>query len=107
MIRRPPRSTLFPYTTLFRSTKAAGADWLGMAGTTTGQTPARMTVFVSPALAPDIGTYTGTLIINATAGTPAAATLNSPISVQVTLTITSGSLTVTPTTLQPFTQVVG
>src|SRR2546422_6356873 len=26
MIRRPPRSTLFPYTTLFRST-AAGADY--------------------------------------------------------------------------------
>src|SRR5258708_31178579 len=25
MIRRPPRSTLFPYTTLFRSAKAAGA----------------------------------------------------------------------------------
>src|SRR3712207_6949159 len=25
MIRRPPRSTLFPYTTLFRSSKAAGA----------------------------------------------------------------------------------
>src|SRR2546428_10216349 len=25
MIRRPPRSTLFPYTTLFRSTKSAGA----------------------------------------------------------------------------------
>src|SRR3712207_6929538 len=25
MIRRPPRSTLFPYTTLFRSTKAIGA----------------------------------------------------------------------------------
>src|SRR5712664_4675289 len=24
MIRRPPRSTLFPYTTLFRSTTAAG-----------------------------------------------------------------------------------
>src|SRR2546422_4972765 len=24
MIRRPPRSTLFPYTTLFRSTMAAG-----------------------------------------------------------------------------------
>ncbi len=91
----------------FTTTKAAGADWLGMAGTTTGQTPARMTVFVSPALAPDIGTYTGTLIINATAGTPATATLNSPISVQVTLTITSGSLTVTPATLQPFTQVVG
>src|SRR5256885_2808708 len=26
MIRRPPRSTLFPYTTLFRSIEAA-ADW--------------------------------------------------------------------------------
>src|SRR2546426_3905221 len=26
MIRRPPRSTLFPYTTLFRSS-AAGASW--------------------------------------------------------------------------------
>src|SRR2546427_12385518 len=26
MIRRPPRSTLFPYTTLFRSTQRAGLD---------------------------------------------------------------------------------
>src|SRR5687768_18440872 len=26
MIRRPPRSTLFPYTTLFRSCQAAGND---------------------------------------------------------------------------------
>src|SRR2546426_11131547 len=26
MIRRPPRSTLFPYTTLFRSCDAVGAD---------------------------------------------------------------------------------
>src|SRR3712207_7565001 len=26
MIRRPPRSTLFPYTTLFRSRELAGAD---------------------------------------------------------------------------------
>src|SRR2546430_11927723 len=26
MIRRPPRSTLFPYTTLFRSYKTAGKD---------------------------------------------------------------------------------
>src|SRR2546430_10289900 len=31
MIRRPPRSTLFPYTTLFRSVFAAG-DPLGAAG---------------------------------------------------------------------------
>src|SRR3712207_7554984 len=26
MIRRPPRSTLFPYTTLFRSERGAGGD---------------------------------------------------------------------------------
>src|SRR3712207_7854848 len=29
MIRRPPRSTLFPYTTLFRSDRAALGDALG------------------------------------------------------------------------------
>src|SRR2546430_7368447 len=29
MIRRPPRSTLFPYTTLFRSTFVGGKVWLG------------------------------------------------------------------------------
>src|SRR2546426_6478049 len=34
MIRRPPRSTLFPYTTLFRSGKLGGqADVRGVAGT--------------------------------------------------------------------------
>src|SRR5256885_8221098 len=27
MIRRPPRSTLFPYTTLFRSTETLKASW--------------------------------------------------------------------------------
>src|SRR3712207_7777584 len=27
MIRRPPRSTLFPYTTLFRSAKLINIDW--------------------------------------------------------------------------------
>src|SRR2546422_4097227 len=27
MIRRPPRSTLFPYTTLFRSLRRAGSAW--------------------------------------------------------------------------------
>src|SRR5687768_17877642 len=32
MIRRPPRSTLFPYTTLFRSLHPDGADGAGAAG---------------------------------------------------------------------------
>src|SRR3989449_6600138 len=31
MIRRPPRSTLFPYTTLFRSDRAAGGSMGGAA----------------------------------------------------------------------------
>src|SRR5258705_7976198 len=42
MIRRPPRSTLFPYTTLFRSSRAAGDNswscssdnWMSMERTT-------------------------------------------------------------------------
>src|SRR5258708_11639672 len=29
MIRRPPRSTLFPYTTLFRSARRSGQGWRG------------------------------------------------------------------------------
>src|SRR5260370_5432066 len=33
MIRRPPRSTLFPYTTLFRSLRHAGSRRVGRAGT--------------------------------------------------------------------------
>src|SRR3989454_10642013 len=32
MIRRPPRSTLFPYTTLFRSLRAAGAEAMHACG---------------------------------------------------------------------------
>src|SRR4051794_41500454 len=32
MIRRPPRSTLFPYTTLFRSTPRRGRPSLGVMG---------------------------------------------------------------------------
>src|SRR3989441_1669612 len=35
MIRRPPRSTLFPYTTLFRSLPDAG--WVDMEDAETGQ----------------------------------------------------------------------
>src|SRR5438874_13364783 len=38
MIRRPPRSTLFPYTTLFRSRRAGhGEDALHRAAATSGQ----------------------------------------------------------------------
>ena len=37
MIRRPPRSTLFPYTTLFRSGRSAGVGTVaGLAGPVAG-----------------------------------------------------------------------
>src|SRR3712207_7222711 len=38
MIRRPPRSTLFPYTTLFRSDSPPPASWPSSAHFTDGQT---------------------------------------------------------------------
>src|SRR2546430_17305924 len=46
MIRRPPRSTLFPYTTLFRSIPKARRSWRGWsrsadAGTCTTARPTR------------------------------------------------------------------
>src|SRR5260221_5519707 len=43
MIRRPPRSTLFPYTTLFRSSGAEVVHWScssGTGGTALSQSPA-------------------------------------------------------------------
>src|SRR2546427_5993369 len=48
MIRRPPRSTLFPYTTLFRSSVTGAADVVAAAGAfqhfVEGETLARRTV---------------------------------------------------------------
>src|SRR3989442_7530954 len=47
MIRRPPRSTLFPYTTLFRSHPASadlGADALGRLGDERARRPRRLAV---------------------------------------------------------------
>src|SRR3712207_8978840 len=40
MIRRPPRSTLFPYTTLFRSTGHRSSGVQEIAGALTGELPA-------------------------------------------------------------------
>src|SRR3712207_7850713 len=45
MIRRPPRSTLFPYTTLFRSEHAMGAMMNGMAAHG-GEVPVGVTYLV-------------------------------------------------------------
>src|SRR3712207_7221551 len=46
MIRRPPRSTLFPYTTLFRS--HLGRDVLGYAAAELGRAPRELHVGLDP-----------------------------------------------------------
>src|SRR5947208_8141976 len=43
MIRPPPRSTLFPYTTLFRSTRTASSPSTPGPGTCSAATPSRRT----------------------------------------------------------------
>src|ERR1017187_5382375 len=65
MIRRPPRSTLFPYTTLFRSNGATlniclGACWLWQTGMVTDSSTPQQLIFTfqiqdPPALVPGAG----------------------------------------------------
>ena len=48
MIRRPPRSTLFPYTTLFRSVLIGGTTMgLGILGATHAHTPGQALFWIS------------------------------------------------------------
>src|SRR3712207_7402114 len=46
MIRRPPRSTLFPYTTLFRSV-VTHEDWLDAAGHALGALGNKRRIFIA------------------------------------------------------------
>src|SRR3712207_6986101 len=48
MIRRPPRSTLFPYTTLFRSGQPGTGNLVCFKTTTTTTTPGTTTTTVPP-----------------------------------------------------------
>src|SRR5258708_34100523 len=48
MIRRPPRSTLFPYTTLFRSPAASLPHWHSVASAAGAPDPAFAEVSVAP-----------------------------------------------------------
>src|SRR2546425_8997315 len=49
MIRRPPRSTLFPYTTLFRSTERHGQVRAWSAGCASGEEPYTVAVALAEA----------------------------------------------------------
>src|SRR5687768_18041635 len=48
MIRRPPRSTLFPYTTLFRSDRSSSPGGRGGSALNLGSTPSRTSSLVRP-----------------------------------------------------------
>src|SRR5687768_17890003 len=52
MIRRPPRSTLFPYTTLFRSIEAALTGHLVFATLHTNDAPSALTRLIDMGIAP-------------------------------------------------------
>src|SRR5256884_9804673 len=52
MIRRPPRSTLFPYTTLFRSLQAKDDEGTNFASNAVGELRRRMKVRAGVALKP-------------------------------------------------------
>src|SRR3712207_8730824 len=54
MIRRPPRSTLFPYTTLFRSFNAKSANELSVL-LRAGALPAPLTVVEERTVGPELG----------------------------------------------------
>src|SRR3712207_8906365 len=59
MIRRPPRSTLFPYTTLFRSGVDRGVESLDTQHEVSGQRPASRHVDADPVAARTFGVAHG------------------------------------------------
>src|SRR5256885_1204926 len=61
MIRRPPRSTLFPYTTLFRSPRLAPSSWTCTPTTPTLSVAVAETVTVPDTLAAGAGAVSATV----------------------------------------------
>ncbi|HMC61208.1 MAG TPA: hypothetical protein VKJ01_18610, partial [Candidatus Solibacter sp.] len=83
---------------------SSGGNWLPVGAIISANTPFNILVPVTSSLL-SAGSYTGTVTI--TASGPGGATVaNSPLVIPVTLTVTSGSLTVAPTTLT-FSQTLG
>src|ERR1039457_7692440 len=90
MIRRPPRSTLFPYTTLFRSLQALPSG---------GATPGSETVSIVTGVASTLatGTYHGAVVFTCSPTTSCGNT-SGQLSVPVTLTVMA-TLTPAPSSL--------
>src|SRR2546430_13314411 len=63
MIRRPPRSTLFPYTTLFRSHVNSGGTITVNLGSLTGGASATITI---TGTADSVGTITNRVVVSRT-----------------------------------------
>src|SRR6267143_4668674 len=71
MIRRPPRSTLFPYTTLFRPGRAARLSIIPGLGHWYAGAPARGLVFFAAIVGPlVVGTELDLTVIGAAVGIP-------------------------------------
>src|SRR3989475_6344100 len=93
MIRRPPRSTLFPYTTLFRSIVQGAGTTYAVSITPSGGFTAAVTFSVSglpggatASFSPNPATASSTMTVGTGAATP-------PGSYALTITGASGTLT--------------
>jgi uncharacterized protein (TIGR03437 family) len=85
---------------------ASGGNWLSVNQSTGNSTPNNSLLITAfPGANLSAGTYTGSVIVTAT-GAGGAAVANSPVTIPVTLTVTAGALSVSPTTLS-FSQVAG
>src|SRR3989442_1675334 len=101
MIRRPPRSTLFPYTTLFRSSS------LSFGNVMVNTTSAEKTYSISGS---NLSPASGNITITAPAGYEVSATSGSGFASSITVAYSGGSLAATtiyvhfkPTAAQSYT----
>src|SRR2546426_7546074 len=62
MIRRPPRSTLFPYTTLFRSALGIGGEWAAGASLVAEVVPERVAAGALLYTSSPLGIFLATLV---------------------------------------------
>jgi uncharacterized protein (TIGR03437 family) len=94
--------------TVTTSTTSCGNSWLAIAGTTTGSTDASLTISVNPGAITAGTKCDGSVVIDATNPATGAAAPNSPLTIPVSLYVSSTPLlTVTPSALSFTAQVSG